>query len=408
MKRKILLSVFAFDPVTGSEPYVGWNFAMMLADDYDVHILTREYCCNLIAGHPEVDKLTFHFVDFFGCQRHNHLWRYIKPYYVLWQTLVLFKVIALQSRHAFEVVHHVTYNTVDVPGFLWLTPKARFIWGPVGAGQTSPPSLAAVYGDHWWKDRVRGLVKALTRYNPVLRAAIRRAAIVLIANQETADRLAGLRFRSAMMREMATSVAPEWEPPVGERGDRKVRLLWLSHVLPRKGLTLALDGFRRALDRDAGSTDMELVVIGAGVDLPRAKDHARRIGLSERVAFLGAVPHSEVDRRFAENDIFLFTSVQDTTGTVLLEAMRNAQPIIALNHQGAKAMITQGGGRLVDIGTYDETADRLGAAIVELAHDPSLRRQMGRLALQEVRARHTWAAKRTQLLDIYGEVLRDR
>ena len=153
---------------------------------------------------------------------------------------------------------------------------------------------------------------------------------------------------------------------------------------------------------------MELVVIGAGVDLPRAKHHARRIGLSERVAFLGAVPHSEVDRRFAENDIFLFTSVRDTTGTVLLEAMRNAKPIIALNHQGGKAMITQGGARLVEIGTYDETADRLGAAIVELAHDPTLRRQMGRLALQEVRARHTWAAKRTQLLDIYAEVLCDQ
>jgi glycosyltransferase involved in cell wall biosynthesis len=408
MKRKILLSAFACDPVTGSEPYVGWNWAMLLADDYDVHVLTRKFSHSLITGHPQANKVSFHFVDFLGCESRDHHWRYIKPYYVLWQILILFQVLALQSRHSFEIIHHVTYNTIDVPGFLWLTPRAHFVWGPVGAGQTSPPSLAAVYGDQWWKERVRGVVKSLTRYNPVIRAAIKRAAIVLVVNQETADRLAGLRFRLAMMVETAISAGCDCEPPICKGGDGKLRLLWLSHVFPGKGLTLALDGFRRALDRDAGRTDMKLMVIGAGVDLLRAKDHASRIGLSEHVAFLGAVPHSEVDRCFAENDAFLFTSVRDTSGNVLLEAMRNAKPIIALNHQGAKAMITQGGARLVEIGTYDETADGLGRAIVELAHDPSLRRQMGRLAFQEVRARHTWAAKRLQILDIYAQLLCER
>ena len=406
MKRKILLSAVACDPSGGSEPYVGWSFAMMLADDYDVHILTREYSRRLIEGHPEADKLTFHFADFFGCERYEHLWRYMKAYYILWQILVLFKVVALQARYSFEIVHHVNYCTIDVPGFLWLIPRTRFIWGPIGGGQVSPPSLKAVYGNRWWKQRVRSLWKTFTRYNPVIRAAIWRASVVLIANQETADRLAGLRFRSAMMREIATSVDADRGPPVDERGDDKVRFLWLSRVDPGKGLTLALDGFRRALDKDAGRTDMELVVIGVGEDLARAKDHAQRLGLSERVVFLGAVPHSEVDRRFAENDVFVFTSVRDTSGMVLLEAMRNAKPTIALNHQGAKGLITQGGGRLVDIGTYDETADRLGAAMVELARDPGLRREMGRLAFQEVQARHTWQAKRAQLLDIYAEVLR--
>lgn len=404
-KQRILLSAIACDPKNGSEPFVGWNFAMMLADDYDVHVLTREYSRPLIDGHPDANKLTFHFADFFGLECQEHNWRYMKGYYLLWEFLVLFKFVGLQARYSFRVVHQVTYNTIDVPGFLWLIPGPRFIWGPVGAGQVPPRSLNAVLGHHRWKDRFRRLVKSVTRYNPVIRGAIWRASIVLLANQETADRLAGLRFRSAMMRELATSVDPDREPPIGDRHDNRIRFLWIGRIIPYKGLTLALDGFRCALDKDAGRTDMELVVIGVGDDMARCKEHARRVGVSDRVIFAGAIPHSEIDGRFAESDAFVFTSVCDTTGTVLLEAMRNARPTIALNHQGAKAMITQGGARLVDIGDYDETADRLGAAMVELARDPDLRLRMGRLALEEVRARHTWAPKRKQLLDIYADVL---
>jgi hypothetical protein len=51
------------------------------------------------------------------------------------------KVISLQARHSSELIHHVTYNNIDVPGFLWLVPRTRFVWGPVGGGQVAPDRL---------------------------------------------------------------------------------------------------------------------------------------------------------------------------------------------------------------------------------------------------------------------------
>ena len=405
MKRKILLSAFACDPVNGSEPYVGWNWALMLANDYDVHVLTRSHSRTLIAGHPDASKLTFHFVDYFGFEKHNHHWRFIKPYYVMWQLFVLFKVISLASRHSFEVIHHITYNNIDIPGFLWLAPRARFIWGPVGGGQTPPSSLAKVYAKGWWKEQLRALLKASARYNPIIRAAVRRAAIVLFANQETADRLSGLQFRSAFVSETAISPDSRPEPALVRPRAGATRILWLGHVFRRKGLTLAIEGFKSAVDRSAGQVRIELTVIGDGEGLAAAKQLAERIGISHQITFLGAVSHSQVDRHMAEADIFLFTSVQDTSGNVLLEAMRNAKPIIALNHQGAKALVTQGGARLVDIGGYSQTAWGIGSAIIDVATDFALRRRMGLAGWREVRERHTWAAKRRQILRIYEDVL---
>jgi glycosyltransferase involved in cell wall biosynthesis len=405
MKRKVLLSAFACDPVNGSEPYVGWNWALMLADEYDVHVLTRAYSRKLVVGHPDASKVTFHYADYFGFEQHNHHWRYIKPYYVLWQIIVFFKIIGLRAEHSFDLIHHVTYNNIDVPGFLWLVPQTRFIWGPVGGGQTPPPSLAAVYGRAWWKEQVRSLLKASARYNPIIRGAVRRASMVLFANQETSDRLADLRFPSLLMSETAISAVELPESAMPRSGDGRVRLVWLGHVFARKGLLLAVDGFRKAVEYSAGQLEFELVVVGDGDALASSKELAHRAGLSSRITFLGAVSHSQVDRYLKEADIFLFTSVQDTSGNVLLEAMRNAKPIIALNHQGAKALVTQGGARLIDIGSYDETTGRIGAAIVELAGDFALRERMGCASLHEVRERHTWAAKRTQVLDIYERAI---
>ena len=113
----------------------------MLADEYDVHVLTRSYSRTLIEGHSEENTLTFHFADYVGASQYNHRWRFIKFYYIIWQVLVVFKVMSLQARHSFELIHHVTYNNIDVPGFLWLVPRTRFVWGPVGGGQVAPDRL---------------------------------------------------------------------------------------------------------------------------------------------------------------------------------------------------------------------------------------------------------------------------
>ena len=130
----ILLSAFACDPQTGSEPYVGWHWAGMLAEEFEVHVLTRRYSKHLIDRAPDIG-VTFHYLDLGGACKHDHYWKFIKPYYLLWQVAELFVVARLHIRYKFSILHHVTYNNVDAPGWLWAVPGTRFIWGPVGGGK---------------------------------------------------------------------------------------------------------------------------------------------------------------------------------------------------------------------------------------------------------------------------------
>ena len=40
-RPKVLLSCYACEPDCGSEPGVGWNWVMVMAEDFDVVVLTR-------------------------------------------------------------------------------------------------------------------------------------------------------------------------------------------------------------------------------------------------------------------------------------------------------------------------------------------------------------------------------
>lgn len=404
-RPRILLSAFACDPKTGSEPYVGWNWAVMLAKDYEVHVLTRRYSQPLIADHSLESEIHFHYFDLPFAHRLDHHAKPIKSYYCLWQMLALPVVLAFDRTWRFDIIQHVTYNNVDLPGFLWLCRGPQFVWGPVGGGQVAPASLRVVYGRRQWQQRLRDVLKATVRYNPIVLGALRKASLVWFANEETATRLRGLVRCERPLLETAISDAGRAMSAAHEGQDGIIRVLWLSHVFPRKALELAIDGFIHALTACHGKQRLELVVVGDGPALPAARRQVEEAGVGGYIRLLGAVPHEAVQAQMHQADMFLFTSVQDTSGNVLLEAMLNALPVVALAHQGAKAIVGPGCGRLVPIGSYAETAAAVGVAIAELACAGKARADSGAAARRHVLAHHTWAAKRLEVLAVYEKML---
>ncbi|MBR0903884.1 glycosyltransferase family 4 protein [Bradyrhizobium liaoningense] len=405
-KQALLLSAFACDPMTGSEPYVGWNWAKMLASDFDVHVLTRRYSKSLIENDCFAERVTFHYFDLPWVSDRNHHWRFIKLYYLVWQILVLPFVLYLHFRNRYIIVHHITYNNIDVPGFLWLCPFTSFVWGPVGGGQVAPHSLREVYGSSWWKERLRSLLKCGAQYNPVVLCAAWRARLVFFANEETAGRLKINPRKSILLLETAIDGAPHCAlTDDNKESSTEVRILWLSHVFRRKGLGLAIEAFRMAADRCSSDITLRLDIVGDGPALAAEQSKAKLQPRTSQIYFHGAIPHDQVQEYMATADIFLFSSVQDTSGNVLLEAMRNALPIVALDHQGARAILAKRGGKLVSIGTYRQTVASMSQALVELAIDANERAHLGREAREEVLENHTWSSKRARVLEAYGRIL---
>jgi glycosyltransferase involved in cell wall biosynthesis len=407
-RRRVLLSAYACEPGKGSEPWVGWNWALQAARFHDVWVLTRAANREAIASAPEAAARPNLRFEYYDLPRWMRFWkrggRGIRLYYLLWQLGAVHVARRLHVAVAFEVMHHVTFNSMDLPGFLWML-DVPFVWGPVGGGQEPSPALSAYFGRERLQERLRLLRKRLARFNPLLRGALRRAAAVLTANEDTERKLVRLGARTCV-RELETAVAlpaPRTGDPSAMSGER-LRILWAGNLVRLKGPRLALDALA-ALKR-RGVT-FEALFVGDGPLRAELGEWVRQRGLDTEVAFTGRVSHPEMAGVYERSQVLLFTSLRDTSGNVVLEAMAHGLPVVALDQHGAREILDADSGMKVPILDQAQVVRDLAAALERLALDPALRRAQGRAGRSRVEHRYNWDQKGELLRRLYTSVGRE-
>jgi glycosyltransferase involved in cell wall biosynthesis len=398
---KVLISAFACGPNRGSEPGNGWNWTVQAAKNHDVWLITSNLPdVTLSAAEncaPLGIKLVRHEVPFWPKRLVDPL-KSVKLYYVLWQITVLPLAFRLQRQIGFDIVHHVTFNSIEGPGYLWaLGPP--FIWGPVGGAQEPPLSLRRYFGRSWWKELVRIARKRLVPFSPTVRAAVKRAHTVLVANRES-ERLLTRCGATNLVR----SIDVGYDPALAERSrttqqNEELIVLWAGLLIPRKAPLLALDAVARARER---GVKLRLLIAGDGPQKETVREHIRQLGLEPFVESLGPLSHEGMRNFYSRGDVFFFTSLHDTSGTVVLEAMAHGLPVVVLDHQGAADMVSDDSGIKVHPGTRDQVLDDFASAFQRLSADSRLRQRLGANARERVESKFAWRHKASLLKRIYA------
>jgi glycosyltransferase involved in cell wall biosynthesis len=222
---------------------------------------------------------------------------------------------------------------------------------------------------------------------------------VLAANTATAQ---FLRRNFAVPVELFTGVAMNGVVvPVAPETKRSgpTRLLWVGALQPLKGLPLLLEALSVA------GKDVTLTVVGSGPELRRSQRLVAQAGLRDSVQFLGQLPHSELQRLYPETDIFVFTSLRDTSGNVLLEAMAAGLPVIALDWAGPHDLLSQDCAVKIPPLSRKQVVDDLATAVGRLAGDPGLRRRMGKAGRQRIADAFGWDRKAEEIGPIYQKAV---
>lgn len=98
-----------------------------------------------------------------------------------------------------------------------------------------------------------------------------------------------------------------------------------------------------------------LVFVGDGPERPKAEEEARRLGVADRVAFLGE--RIEVERLLPAADLFLLPSESESFGLAALEAMACGVPVVGTTTGGLPELVESGrSGHLSTIGDVDSMA----------------------------------------------------
>jgi len=184
-----------------------------------------------------------------------------------------------------------------------------------------------------------------------------------------------------------------------ERIDPSKRLvLYVGRLAAMKGV----DTFLRAAARTASAVpDVLFVVAGEGPEYPRLVELAARLGIGERVMFLGKVSEEEREVLLAGSSVFVLPSVVEPFGIAALEAMAAGVPTIVSRTSGV-AEISRGTFR-VDFWDVDEFASR----IVELLEYPTLNRAMGDEGRWEA-LREGWPERARETVGVYRDAIAAR
>jgi glycosyltransferase involved in cell wall biosynthesis len=328
--------------------------------------------------------------------------RGLRLHYIIWQRKALREALRLHRVHEFDVVHHVSWGTISEPPLLWKLP-IPFVWGPVGGGQTTPPAFSRYFGGHALKETLRTWRVRFASHRPALRAAVRGCSLLLSVNAATTSALKAAGATN--VRPFLSCGVPEnlmalpFTKPLGA-----LTILWAGRLIPIKGLGLALEAFAKI------EPDLAVRLQVAGGDGPLSAEMeslARRLGVADRVEFLGQLSWDRLQEIYQRADAFMFTSLRDSAPTVLLEAMAHSLPILTLDHQGASSMVPEQAGIKVPVGDPDQTVAALAAGIRQLASSAEMRQRMGEAGWAYAQGLG-WAQRAAQVSRWYDEVIEQR
>lgn len=401
---KILLSAYGCDPKNGSEQRVGWNVAQALAErGHEVWVLTEPRGVGPAAEairqgetHP---NLHLHFIGHTAIGRRLPASSWMLRY-LAWQQAAYHAALVLSEGIDFDVVHHLTWSSLQGGSRLWRLDKP-FVFGPVGGAQVAPGGFRRYFGARWWREEIRTMVaRHALRLLPTVRGAAKQADVVLAANIETYEATRALGARVELCHEVALPddyLSDEY--PVRQSGET-LEVVWIGRLMARKALRLAVEAISEVPD----NVPVHLTIVGGEQLDPETTALIAERNLGSRVTHRGQVPWTEVRDILFSRDVMLFTSLRDTNGMQLLEAMGAGLPIVGLDHQGVGTLVTDSCGLRVPVSTPERVAKGLAQALVRLQEDPDLRQELGRGSWKEAH-RHTWSARLDEFEQHYASVV---
>jgi glycosyltransferase involved in cell wall biosynthesis len=299
----------------------------------------------------------------------------------------------------FDLMHRVTPVTPTVGSPLASWTKVPMILGPLNGGLPWPPEYPQLRKqENEFLVPLRKIYKLMPYYG----ATYRRIRACISGSQHTASEIPA-SFRGARYLLPENGVDPAkfilaecWNPPAGV-----FRFVTVGRLVPYKGLWLTLAAMR---DSELLKS-CELIVIGDGPDREKLLQTAHDFGLSHCVKFLGHLDQQSLSKEMRSSQCFVFPSLREFGGGVVLEAMACGLASIVVDYGGPRDLIDGSSGILLPMQQESPMIHALRQAMERVVRDPELCKAFALNALARVRSEFTWDVKAQQVEEIYRKTL---
>lgn len=176
-----------------------------------------------------------------------------------------------------------------------------------------------------------------------------------------------------------------------------LQILFVGRLQPFKALSLLLD----ALAIVTNEFPVRLTVIGDGPMKAAWQAQAERLALGGIIEFQGARELTEVASAMRAAHILCLPSVRESGGSVLLEAMAAARPVIAIAFGGPADIVDDAVGRAVPPAGVEAAGAGIAEALRDIVNNPDSWRRRGEAGCRRAQNRFSWDAKIDRAIELY-------
>jgi len=142
-----------------------------------------------------------------------------------------------------------------------------------------------------------------------------------------------------------------------------------ARLAEQKGLEHLVRAVHVLLDR--GLNSFELVIGGDGPDRQKLEQLAETLNVTRYIHFLGGLNREQVRERMQKCDVFVLSSLHETFGVVVGEAMACGKPVISTRCGGPEFIVNEENGVLVDVADPEGLAGAMADFIQDrVSFDP--------------------------------------
>ena len=409
---KVLINAYACSPGMGSEPGMAWNWVVNLAKFCELHIITEgEFREKIEAVVPTLEQggnMHFYYNPVSDeirkmCWNQGD-WRFYK-YYREWQwkTYLMEKDICEKER--MDVLHQLNMIGFREPGYLWKLSKENgvpFVWGPIGGLKQFPTAYLKGAGLKMQLFmRLKNFLNIWQlKHEKRVDEALKSAKLLISSIPDSYRALKKYKgLESMVIPETGCFLSDDIS--MARFDDEEFHIMWVGKFDFRKQLPLAL----RAVAL-AKNPKLKLDVYGSGSvgQVEMAKGIAEELGISQQVIWHGNQKNDVVMDAMRKAQLFFFTSVNEDTSTVVLEAVSNRLPVVCFDACGMSAVIDDSVGRKIALSNPSQSARDFARILNELEGNRELLKHLSENCKQR-QMELSWEVKARMVVEEYERII---
>ena len=419
-RTKVLISAYACvqDPAVnlpGGGDLMAWNVIRQLRQRHELWVLTAVQNRSAIEAKLEKDPMPeVHFVyvglpgRLYGLNRAQGGYQL---YAYLWQWRAYFAARRLHRKIHFDLFHHLTYENDWMASIIGALLPVAYVRGPGGGAHRVPGKFRREFPlrSRLW-EYVRMGLQWVFKHDPFFAIGQQRARALLMANREAFDALPGRWQKKAQLLSVNGVSLERFPSAAGAKPDGgRFRLLTAGRLIPLKGFDLAIRAFRLFFEdvkRERQGMEAELMIVGDGPEDARLRSLIDDLAMGAHVHLVKWMPREDLFREMAECDTFVFPSLRDGGGLVVVEAMAAGKPVVCFDLAGPGLHVTEECGIKVAARSPEQAVQDLAAAFSRLALDAGLRAEMGLAARRRAEQVYDWSRVAERINRVYLDALR--